>query len=253
MASDTITIAFNGDVSLQVFASQVQHFRTLILALSAEAGGHIEWIVDDLQPGSAIATIRGHSPDMAKVEQVVRAYGVVGKALETRQVIPFPTRVEKPARELVKVLEVPVRRIRSIRFETPEEDATVVPPGVPSVALHARVSAAYGAVGGRVQTLSSRGGLRFVLYDGLNDKPVSCYLIEGQEAMMLGAWGRRAIVEGKVSRDPITGRAVSIRHVTKVEVLSDTAPGSYTRARAILPLSPDDPKPEDVIRKLRDA
>lgn len=253
MASDTITIAFNGDVSLQVFANQVQHFRTLILALSAEAGAHIEWIVDDLQPGSAIATIRGHSPDMAKVEQVVRAYGVVGKALETHQVIPFPTRVEKPARDLVRVLQVPARRIQSIRFETPEEDATIVPPSVPVAAVPSRISTAYGAVEGRVQTLTSRGSLRFVLYDSLNDKPVSCYLAEGQEDLMRGIWGQLAMVEGMVSRDPLTGRAVSIRRVRGVEPVKEVVPGSYRHARGLVPFDPDDPKPEELIRRMRDA
>ena len=42
----------------------------------------------------------------------------------------------------------------------------------------------YGAIEGRVQSLSQRKGLRFTLYYQEFDRAVSCYLSEGQEERM---------------------------------------------------------------------
>ena len=111
----------------------------------------------------------------------------------------------------------------------------------------------FGAIEGVVQTLSSRRGLRFTLYDSAYDKAVSCYLEQGREDMMRNVWGRRAVIEGRVTRDPETGRPLSIRRVAAVEVVPDYPPGSYRLARGIIPLRPDDPSPEEAIRRVRDA
>jgi len=112
---------------------------------------------------------------------------------------------------------------------------------------------AYGAVEGRVQTVTSRRGLRFTLYDSLYDHAVSCYLGEKQEELMRGVWGRRAVVEGWISRDPISGRPVAIRRIFNVTVLPDVAPGSYEKARGALPYDPADVAPEERVRQVRDA
>ena len=89
---------------------------------------------------------------------------------------------------------------------------------------------------GRIETVTRRKGLRFTLYDSLDDKAVSCYLEDGQEKLMRGAWGRRALVEGWVSRDPATGRPLTIRRVSHVELLPDVESGGYRRARGVVPV-----------------
>jgi hypothetical protein len=106
-----------------------------------------------------------------------------------------------------------------------------------------------------VQTLSSRGGLRFTLYDTLNDRAVSCYLAEDfDQEHMRDVWGRRAIIEGWVKRDATSGRPLTIRRVSNVVVRPETEPGgSYREARAAVPLSDSTLLPELVIRRLRDA
>jgi hypothetical protein len=83
----------------------------------------------------------------------------------------------------------------------------------------------------------------------LHDRAVSCYLLENQERE---AWGKRAIVEGLVTRDADTGRPTTIRGVSKVHLLSD-APGNYLDARGIVPVPDGSPLPEDIIRRLRDG
>ena len=112
---------------------------------------------------------------------------------------------------------------------------------------------AYGAVEGRIETLTRRKGLRFTLYDTLNDKAVSCYLEEGHEVLMRGAWGRRAIVEGWVGRDPVTGRPLTIRRVRHIEILSDAESGTYRRARGVVPVGADGLSAEDAVRRVRNS
>ena len=113
--------------------------------------------------------------------------------------------------------------------------------------------AAYGAVEGRIQTLTTRRGLRFTLYDSLHDRAVSCHLREGQQETMRGLWDRCAVVQGRVSRDAITGRPIAIRNITKIEPRPEARTGSYLEAREASPLRPGDPMPEDTLRKIRDA
>ncbi len=256
MPSDTITLALTGDVSLEDFATAIGKFKRLVLALTQDVskGRRVEWLVHDLQVGSAVATIRGEAESLDSVERVVHAYASVGQALERGgSLASFSAPVIRGARSLTRVLS---NRVTSIRFETPEEDATIANADLMALPGAQRVPTsriARGAVEGMVQTLSNRKGLRFVLYDTLHDRAVSCYLGEDQEEVMRGAWGQRAMVEGEVSRHILSGNPVAIRHIAKVEVMPRIERGSYLRARGVSPLRPGDPKPEETIRRLRDA
>ena len=124
---------------------------------------------------------------------------------------------------------------------------------IPAIPATETVRTALGAVEGRVQTLTERKSLRFTLYDGLHDRAVSCYVREDQQEVMRDWWGKRAIVEGEVSRDIESGRPIAVRKITRVQVLSEVERGSYLSARGVAPMKPGSPLPEEVIRWLRDA
>lgn len=251
MPIDTLTIAVNGEVSLGEFSSAVSAFKSLVDALSNEIArdASIDWFIDDLSASSAVATIRGFSTEQAAVERVVTAYGVVGRSLERGEPIPYSERVQREATNIARVID---GRITSIRFETPQVEATVTgatAKGLPSPQL--RYS--FGTIKGLVQTLSSRGALRFTVYDNLFDRAVSCYLKEGQEEIMRGAWGNLVVVEGKVGREPDKGRPVVVRDIEDVRIIDRPEPGSYRKARGVLKREADaDEMPEDTIRRLRD-
>lgn len=114
------------------------------------------------------------------------------------------------------------------------------------------VADAYGGIQGRVQTLTNRGGLRFHLYDLLNDRSVSCYLEEGQEDIMRDVWGQLAVVEGWVHRDPVTGRPMSIRKVRNVSPVSEVATDRYREARGVVLIRDDERLPEELVSLARD-
>ncbi len=46
-------------------------------------------MVEDLQPGSAITTLRGEAKDAAKIEKIVHDYDSIGKALELREPLHY--------------------------------------------------------------------------------------------------------------------------------------------------------------------
>ncbi len=253
MANDTVTLALDGDIGLAEFAEAVRHFDGLIRALAKDAKAtHVRWLVADLEVSSAIATARGVGqngmpPETVRreVETVVRRYLQVGVSLEQGEPIPFSEAVVREAKAITNVLN---GRVTTVRFETFEAEATV---GAPAAVPDKLRQPTYGAVEGRVQTLSSRGGLRFTLYDTFHDKAVSCYLAEGYESVMRDVWGRRAVVEGRVTRDALTGRPFVVRGITHIEDLPETDRGSYSGLRGLSPSR--DLSPEEAIRRLRDA
>jgi hypothetical protein len=253
--SDTVTLALDGVVSLSDFSAAVSRFSGLVAALAADAKVEgVIWQIDALDYSSAITTARGVSENGAQPEQidrVVRAYLEVGKALEQGTTIPYSATIRKEANGIAAVLQDPA--IEAVRFETAESDAIIRKQAAPAPIVPTEREEAYGAVTGRVQTLTNRNSLRFTLYDHIYDRAVSCYLAEGRESMMLQMWGRIATVEGWISRDPMTGRPLIVRRVSNVTPLTGVEPQDYQKVRGVLPLKDGDPLPEVLTRRLRDA
>ena len=259
MKSDTVTLVLSGDVPLGSFARAIARFHSLILGLSVDAGSpELEWVIDDLERSSTIATARGiGAPD--RIAAVVRAYEGVGEDLAAGKLMDrYSRRVRRAALGLSAIAG---GKIEAVRFETAAREAIIrrasdstgrQPVASASRDLVAPVSqTAYGAIEGRVQTLSNRGGLRFTLFDLLHDRAVSCYLKEGYEEIMRNAWGRVAAVAGWISRDLETGRPTTIRQVTTVRIRPEPS-GTFRDARGALS-SVTGELPEHVIRRLRDA
>lgn len=255
--SDTLTLALHGDVALADFSTAVAHLSRLVAALAAdEHVAGVIWQIDDLEYSSAITTVRGipeNGTKLEEIDRVVRAYIEVGHALAQGTTIPYSPAVRREAIGLTAVLRESA--IEAVRFETAESDAIIreqsALPTAPVVEVE-QVEA-YGAVTGRVQTLTSRNNLRFTLYDHIYDRAVSCYLVEGRESMMRQMWDRVATVEGWISRDPKTGRPLTVRRVSNVTALAEVEPQGYIEARGALALKDDDPLPEVLTRRLRDA
>lgn len=249
MVKDTITLALNGEVDLHRFATAVSNLEILVQGLSKEKSvENIRWVIYDLQTSSAMATVLGESDILGEVERVVNAYEDVGQSLQAGQRPNYSEPVVKAANAIITVLG---DKVTSVRFETPEREFTVA--SRPDIAIAPAIIKSFGAIEGRIQTLTNRKGLRFVLFDTLHDRAISCYLSEGQEERMREIWGKRAIVEGEISREKDTGRPLVIRHIVDIKALEEIQRGSYLRARAVAPREPGAPPAEVIIRQLRDA
>ncbi len=260
MPDDTVTFAINGEISIDRFAAAVRRFADLLSALHSDVGERVpcDWILTDLQYSSAIATAQAKPKEgtewseamQASVDDVIRSYLEVGNALQAGEPIPFTDRIEDRALKIKNLID---HDIESIRFETREDDVTVESEPQPQPLPERARPYAYGAVEGRVQALSSRGSLRFTLYDMIRDKAVSCYMMEGHEDQMIDVWGKFAVVEGFVRRDPKTGRALTVRNIRAITTLPESEPTAYRKARGAVPRAGGGERAEDVIRRLRDA
>ena len=260
MSDNTVTLVLDGEVPLQEFSKAIVGFSELVKALSVEAGGGLDWVMQDLQVSSALASALaiGEEP---KIEAVVTKYENVAQALENNIEIPYSAPVRVAARKIVSIKDY---RITAVRFETAKRESVVrmepskvksdqMVSAVPPQLSASAVITAYGAVQGRIQTLTSRRTLRFTLYDLLYDKAVSCYLAEEKRELVRDSWGSLAIVEGIVSRDPITGRPLSIRQVSEITPMKAAESRfDYRQARGIAP-SITGLSPEEAIRRIRDA
>lgn len=253
MALETVTLALAGDIPLADFAAALRAFNDLITNITREVapGGDIDWSVDQLEVSSTNVTALGRSDRPDAVASVVRAYDMVGKRLASGD--PVPAYATRPANQLLGLIN---GRVTSITFETAEADRVIARRADErtDAALAAEWAGgrAFGAVQGRIQTLSSRNGLRFTLYDTVHDKAVSCYLREGQEEMMRGIWGELAIVEGLVRRDAEDGRPRSIRQIHNVSRIGEGGPYDWEKARGALHRRSDDPPAEVRVRQVRD-
>ena len=248
MSKTTLTFELGGRVELSELEEGIRLFKRLVSNLTPRTG--VAWVVEDLQPGSALVTLRGESDDPAKVEQVIAEYEQIGSALSRRESLRHTkTRVVRATHAIADF----VGPREYVRLGTPNQDYIVYGNRVADDKAQITPSVSVGAITGRVQTLSSRSGLRFNLYDAIHDRAVACYLGLGQEEIMREAWGNRATVVGRVSRDPVTGKPISIRDIRQVKLLDDVAPGTYRQARGAVPWEPGDMMPEEAIRLLRDA
>jgi len=254
---DTVTLVLAGDVPVEQFSTAVSGLATLLQELTHELADEqrIRWSIDQLDSGSATIAVRGYAeagPDI--VERVVHAYEAVGRALAKGDHVPFPGLIRDSAYQIVGVLNGDVD---SITFETPDVDYIVAarPPTLPQLAEPRRleVPVAYGAVQGRLQTLSSRGRLRFTLYELVHDKAVSCYLRKGDEDLVRERWGRLVTVEGYISRDPLSGRPLAIRRIKAVRDLAEGDDSDYQRARGVLRGKPSPLTVDEAVRAVRNA
>jgi hypothetical protein len=249
-----VTLVLDGDPTLDDLSSALVGLRDLLggIAQQVAQGVEITWAVAGLEGGSAVATFAGSASDQDAVRRVARAYIDVGAGThEGRSPFPVPA-VQVPTQRLLQIIN---GRVPSIRFETADDDVTLVSgdPRVSAPVAPVISISSYGAATGRVQTLSSRGSLRFTLYDLVEDKAISCYLRPGQEDIMRDAWGHVATVEGRIKRDPVTGRIQSVRDITNVTVLKEGTPGAWRQAEGVLKgVGPDEPA-EVTVRRLRDA
>ncbi|MDE2670779.1 MAG: hypothetical protein OXI51_14130 [Chloroflexota bacterium] len=251
MVRETVTLALNSgtDVSVGDFARAVHHFDRLLTALSRAHSGKdaqpIEWQLERLATGSAILTA---ATDHPRAGAVVDGYLRVGRALTDGEPLPYGRRVHDPAEDLLKMLSAGVHEIR---FETREDEA-VLRSSTEREPIAVPLAVSVGAVEGTVEVLSSRRGLRFNLYDSLFDRAVSCYVRSDAGDLLRDIWGKRVVVEGRVSRDP-AGRPVAVREISEVTVVDPPVPGGWRRARGAIPARPGSPRPEEILRRVRDA
>jgi hypothetical protein len=249
MRERSITIALEGDVSLETFSHVLTHLKYLLVGLSNDLDEPAaDWVVESLQHGSAVATFKatGQQP----IELVIEAFANIGERLATNQSLDFYPTAKGAAHKLIAIDDP---RVDAVRFETMRGSSVVRTCLSEPKASNYRE--ALGQVTGRVQALNNRGRLRFTLYDLLDDRAISCWVDPEREEQLKDIWGKVVTVEGLITRDGESGRPISVKQVARIQELAEATPNpseSLFAARGILTQVVDS-LPEVAIRRMRDG
>lgn len=252
MPRETVTLALNSgaDIGFGEFAEAVTHFAAMLKAISEAVAGRNEpvaWWFGEIATGSAVATAVS---DDEKAAVVARDCLKVGRALAGHGDMPYGKRVRVPAGKLVAMFD---KGVSEFRIGTSEDDVVLCRNALHDKPVVVPLRPALGAIEGTVEVLSRRRGLHFNLYDSLHNHPVPCYVSVEHADLLRDIWGKRVIVQGLVWRDAERGWPFAVREVTRIERVPEVPPGSYRRARGILPRRPGQPRAEEAIRRTRDA
>lgn len=251
MANESVTLYLDGTPTIGEFATAMAGMRDLIAAIEKQVAPNaaIEWRIDSLVASSALASVRGESADMSAVGLVADTY--VGVSKDARRGRQLDSAYVAPMASITGLLG---ERIPNVRFENDQEDETFTAGENLAEIIQlwpAQDTPELGAVEGKIETVSSHNGLRFVLYDLNFRKAVTCYLAPGSEDLMIDMWGKLAIVEGVVKRDAGTGRPLVIRQVSDVTQVKEGNLGDWRRSIGVLPKS--SLSSEERVRRMRDA
>lgn len=253
MADETLTIKLSGAISLADYAEALARYERFVRALAAEVEGRtpLTVVIDGLEAGSAMTTVALSSPSPQLVVATVQRYHDMGQALARgEQLAGYNRQVQAAARKVAAITEL--RSVEGVRLESALGEAVLVRPDAAPTADSPQLRYSYGALRGRVEVLTRRRGLRFVLYDLLTDTPISCYLVAGQEERIRDTWGRVVLVRGEIGRDPLTWRPEVIRQIVDVVMLTEVEAASYRDLRGQVRPPLNALPPEARIRSLRD-
>ena len=102
--------------------------------------------------------------------------------------------------------------------------------------------------------MTSRGGLRVVVYDDLFDRAVRCGLTQSQHEKLRDLWDHSVIVQGTLRRDQRTGRPLSVKEVVNIyERHEPMDKYAWMKAKGAMRNVRPDLKSEELIRKARNA
>ncbi len=207
-----------GDLPLDKFEKAVGAFFDLVKEVTKNAlreNQRIRWTVSVRAGSSIVNAIPHYLPDVAEqAAQILNDIPSGIRALErgTDTMPPGFTR------DAVKS----VRALASVRgLKGPDVTAIDVGFGKDRVAVTAKSFAAaeslvggqrqsYGAVEGKMQTITERGGFRFVVYSSLLDQKIDCFVDEDLMEKAVANFGKRVRVSGLTQFDRF-GDPVSIK------------------------------------------
>lgn len=212
-------------VSPEMLKQAVGAFVDLIQEISGEVGHgkKVQWDMS-VERGSRLFIARpADVASAAPARLVIKSVSSGLRSLERGTIIApphFNDRALIAAKRLAALHDGTERKFSYLRVRSSGKPCEISSRTTISVdRLISGQRQAYGTVEGKLQTMTERGGLQFVVYDALFDKGVNCFLEEGTAQSAVHAFGKRVAVSGLVQYDK-EGRPVSIR-VGDIRIFKD--------------------------------
>jgi len=251
-----LTLQIEGHPDITEFTSFVSSSSGLIKALTTaviprpQKHKKVRWFptrasINGATSVSYEAKTENHS-NFARIEE---AFFQVGEALRKGEDIPYTHMVAKSAQKLRKIVS-DEGNVRSLVFLNREKE-TIVKSNYQKDDKTS-VATSYDEVRGQIETISSRKGLRFILYDTHFDKAVTCYLDNHEDTIDLTKYFDKEVrVMGLVTRDLENDQPIKIRSIQEITIV-ERPRYNWREASGIIQF-PSDMTPESFIRSLRDA
>jgi hypothetical protein len=218
LPKDCLTLDLEGNLPLEKFERAVVAFFDLIKEVTKEAlreNQQIRWTVT-VRAGSAILNAIPHyAEDVApQAREILYAVPSGIKAIE-KGAKEAPKYFNREAIRAVKKLGslqgLKPTDITAVKIRSVSEKAVVTPKSVVVAdSLIGGQRQSYGAIEGKMQTITDRDGFRFVVYDSLYDHRVDCFFDEELMDKALANFRKRVRVSGLVQYDR-AGEPVSIK------------------------------------------
>ena len=224
---DNITLDFDGPVvTPEMFRRIVSAFVELLISVTdkaAEGGKKTTWDMA-VSAGSRLLVARpvADAATRATTARVIKAIPEGLRQIEKVTLVPpkyFDNRALHAAREIAALSD---GKLSYVKVQTKSGPITMSRQALRTLdsLLHGQHQA-LGSVEGKLQTITERGTLQFVVFDSLYDKGVNCFIDEDLVHEAVSAFGKRVIVTGMVQYEQ-GGRPVSIR-VDEIRVLKEPA------------------------------
>ena len=196
-----LTLELGGeDITPELFVRGVRSFFAILNELTDQIDDSVGWRIQVKQGSNLVGVFPRGMPSQASVGSIIASVqsGLAMLEKEAREPEHFPERALEGVRDLAK-----------LSVGSDGEMTVKIWAGKTAQCLSAHsiahiddiLSSGFeeqGAVSGKVQTVSERGGARFVIYQPTNAKPVNCIVPEEQLPLVLKAFGHRAEIYGMV-------------------------------------------------------
>ncbi len=213
-----LTLQLRGEIPLEKFERAVSAFIDLIQEVTRETlteDHQIRWTAAVKEGSAMVIAIPNYEREVeAEALEILKAVPFGINAIE-HGADELPPHFNRDAANAVKRLAI-VRGLRgeditSINVRNGSASAKVTARSVASVdALIGGQRQSYGSIEGKMQTITERGGFRFVVYDSIADRRTDCFIDESLLEQALANFRRRVRVSGMVQYDRL-GDPVSIK------------------------------------------
>jgi hypothetical protein len=235
-----LTLEIDGNfITPEKFLRGVRSFFAIVTEVTAKIGGRktaIRWRVQVKKGSNLIGISPQPGFDPAVISLITDAVGSGIDEIERMNSEPqyFSERALKSVRELGSLIGKPDKDETTVRLWVRKEPHPVTANSVAAVnSLLTSEHEDYGSIEGRLQTVTERGGLQFVVYEPLWDRGIRCYIPETLTDEAIASFGLRVEVYGliKYRKD---GTPMSIEADEIVRLTHNKKIPSFSDVRGIL-------------------
>lgn len=252
-----LTLQIEGHPDMTEFASFVSSSSGLIKALTtavipprSRKHKKIFWFPIRVNiNGATSVSYEARTENHKNFFRIEEAFFQVAEALRRGEDIPYTTKVATSAQRLRNIISSE-GNVKSLVFLNRAKE-TIVKSNYQR-GDKSSLMTSYDEVQGQIETISSRKGLRFILYDTHFDKAITCYLDKSEDKIDLTKYFDKQVrVMGLVTRDLDNDQPIKIRGIQKITIVE---PSRYNwREASGIVQFPADITPESFIRSLRDV